>query len=59
MNDAPADLPRLLVVDDEPNNLETMLALLEEHYELSIATPGRTRCPCSRTGHARHWSCST
>ncbi len=40
MNDAPADLPRLLVVDDEPNNLETMLALLEQHYELSVATSG-------------------
>jgi len=40
MNGAPESPPRLLVVDDEPSNLETLIALLEEHYEILVATSG-------------------
>lgn len=40
MNGAPTDLPRLLVVDDEPTNIETLIALLEEDYDLVVAHSG-------------------
>ncbi len=40
MNGTPAELPRLLVVDDEPSNIETLIALLEEDYELVVANSG-------------------
>jgi two-component system sensor histidine kinase BarA len=40
MNGAPERPPRLLVVDDEPSNIETLLALLDEDYEILVATSG-------------------
>lgn len=36
----PDTRPRLLLVDDEPANLETLIALLEDDYALSVATSG-------------------
>lgn len=39
MNDIAAR-PRLLLVDDEPANLDTLIALLEDDYALSVATSG-------------------
>ena len=33
--------PRVLLVDDTPTNLETLIAILDDTYELSVATSGR------------------
>ncbi|BCU06108.1 hybrid sensor histidine kinase/response regulator [Allochromatium tepidum] len=35
------DLPRLLIVDDTPTNIEILLGMLEDSYDTSFATSGR------------------
>jgi len=37
-----ADLPSILVVDDEPVNIEIMAEILEQDYEVLFATNGKT-----------------
>ena len=39
MNDA-ITRPRLLIIDDVPGNIRTLAAVLEDEYELSMATNG-------------------
>lgn len=35
------DLPRILIVDDTPTNIEILLGMLEDSYDTSFATSGR------------------
>lgn len=35
------DLPRILIIDDTPTNIEILLGMLEDRYDTSFATSGR------------------
>ena len=35
------ELAHILIVDDTPTNIEILLGMLEEDYDLSFATSGR------------------
>lgn len=54
-----SQLPTVLVVDDTPDNLVFMSALLGEHYRVKVASSGARAqsgagCAGARPGAARH-----
>jgi len=47
---APADKPRILIVDDERFNLNTLHALLKDDYKVMVATSGEQALKAAVTG---------
>ena len=46
----PTDSAQILIVDDTPTNIEVLLGMLEEDYEVSVATSGRQALDLLATG---------